>query len=74
MRQQTPTVMEACYSYHYWGREIAKLGHDTKLIAAQHVTPFVRGNKNVHNDAFAIAEASQRANIRFVPVKSEHQQ
>jgi transposase len=66
--------MEACYSSHYWGREIAKLGHDTKLIPAQHVTPFVRGNKNDHNDAFAIAEASQRAHIRFVPVKSEHQQ
>ena len=76
MRQQSPTVvvMEACYSSHYWGREIAKLGHDTKLIPAQHVTPFVRGNKNDHNDAFAIAEASQRAHIRFVPVKSEHQQ
>ena len=67
-------VMEACYSSHYWGRELAKLGHDTKLIPAQHVTPFVRGNKNDHNDAFAIAEASQRAHIRFVPVKSEHQQ
>lgn len=76
MRQQLPTVvvMEACYSSHCWGREIAKLGHATKLIPAQHVTPFVRGNKNDHNDAFAIAEASQRANIRFVPVKSEHQQ
>jgi transposase len=76
MRRQTPTVvvMEACYSSHYWGREIAKLDHDTKLIPAQHVTPFVRGNKNDHNDAFAIAEVSQRAHIRFVPVKSEHQQ
>lgn len=76
MRQQEPTtvIMEACYSAHYWGREIAKLDHETKLIPAQHVTPFVRGNKNDHNDAFAIAEASQRAHIRFVPVKSEHQQ
>jgi transposase len=76
MRQHSATtvVMEACYSSHYWGREIAKLGHDTKLIPAQHVTPFVRGNKNDHNDAFAIAEASQRDNIRFVPVKTEHQQ
>jgi transposase len=76
MRQQSPTVvvMEACYSSHYWGRELTKLGHEVKLIPAQHVTPFVRGNKNDHNDAFAIAEASQRANIRFVPVKSEHQQ
>ena len=45
-----------------------------KLIPAQHVTPFVRENKNEHNDAFAIVEASQRAHIRFVPLKSEHQQ
>ncbi|MFT4938007.1 MAG: transposase [Paraglaciecola sp.] len=76
MRQQVPTtvVMEACYSSHYWGREIAKLGHDTKLIPAQHVTPFVRGNKNDANDAFAIAEASQRSHIRFVPIKTELQQ
>ena len=76
MRQQVPTtvVMEACYSSHYWGREITKLGHDVKLIPAQHVTPFVRGNKNDHNDAFAIAEASERPYIRFVPIKTELQQ
>jgi transposase len=46
----------------------------TKLIPAQHVTPFVRGNKNDHNDSFAITEASQRAHIRFVPIKAEYQQ
>ena len=76
MRQQPPTtvVMEACYSSHYWGRELSKMSHDVKLIPAQHVTPFVRGNKNDRNDAFAIAEASQRAHIRFVPIKSEYQQ
>lgn len=76
LRQKSPTtvVMEACYSAHYWGREITKLGHVVKLIPAQHVTPFVRGNKNDHNDAFAIVEASQRANIRFVPIKTEFQQ
>ncbi len=76
MAQQAPNrvVMEACYSAHYWGRELAKLGHTPLLIPAQHVTPFVRGNKNDHNDALAIAEASLRPNIRFVPVKTEHQQ
>src|SRR4051794_15612044 len=26
-------AMEACGSAHYWGREIAKLGHTVKLIA-----------------------------------------
>jgi transposase len=34
----------------------------------------VRGNKNDHNDAFAITEASQRPYIRLVPIKTEHQQ
>ena len=76
MRQQPPTMVfrQACYSSHYWGREMVKLGHDTKLIPAQHVTPFVRGNKNDHNDAFAITEASKHPYIRFVPIKTEYQQ
>lgn len=73
-KEHTIVVMEACYSSNYWGREITKLGHEVKLIPAQHVTPFVRGNKNDRNDALAIVEASQRPYIRFVPVKTEYQQ
>jgi len=74
--QQEPTqvVMEACYSSHYWAREFSKLGHQVRLIPAQHVKPFVRGNKNDRNDALAIAEASLRPNIRCVPVKTIEQQ
>ena len=53
---------------------MAKLGHDVKLIPAQHVTPFVRGNKNDPNDSFAITEASQRPFICFVLIKTELQQ
>jgi transposase len=70
----TLVVMEACYSSNHWAREMAKLGHEVKLIPAQHVKPFVRGNKNDRNDALAIIEASQRPYIRFVPVKTIHQQ
>ena len=70
----TRVFMEACYSTNYWARELVKLGHDVNLIPAQHVKPFVRGNKNDRNDAFAIAEASQRPYIRFVPIKTTHQQ
>ena len=70
----TSIVMEACYSAHYWGREFQKLGHHVMLIPAQHVKPFVRGNKTDHNDAVAILEASYRPNIRFVPVKTIEQQ
>jgi transposase len=74
IQEPTVVVIEACYSSNYWAREIKKLGHDVKLIPAQHVTPFVRGNKNDRNDALAIIEASQRPYIRFVPVKTEYQQ
>lgn len=66
--------MEACYSSYYWGRFAQDAGHQVGLIPAQHVTPFVRGNKNDQNDALAIAEAARRPGIRFVPVKSEGQQ
>ena len=27
------SAMEVCATSHYWGREIAKLGHEVRLIA-----------------------------------------
>ena len=66
--------MEACYSAHYWGRRLDAMGFTVKLIPAQHVTPFVRGNKNDRNDALAIIEAGNRPNLRFVPVKPQEKQ
>ena len=76
MANQAPTTvaMEACYSSHYWARLFQSYGHQVKLIPAQHVKPFVRGNKNDHNDALAIAEAARRPNIRPVPIKTVAQQ
>lgn len=67
-------VMEACGGANYWAREFIALGHDVKLIAPQYVKPFVKGNKNDYNDAEAIAEASQRPSMRFVPIKTIEQQ
>lgn len=67
-------VMEACGGANYWAREFITLGHQVKLIAPQYVKPFLKGNKNDYNDAEAIAEASQRPNMRFVPIKSIAQQ
>jgi transposase len=67
-------VMEACYSSNPWGRSIQALGHQVKLIPPYQVKPFLVGNKNDHNDAIAIAEASLRPTARFVPVKTLHQQ
>ena len=67
-------VMEACGGANYWAREFIALGHQVKLIAPQYVKPFVKGNKNDYNDAEAIAEAAQRPNMRFVPIKRIEQQ
>ena len=35
-------AMEACASAHHWGREIAALGHEVKLIPPAHVKPLSR--------------------------------
>jgi transposase len=35
--------IEACAGSHYWARELIKLGHDAKLIAAQHTRAYVTG-------------------------------
>lgn len=67
-------VMEACYSSNYWARTLEEMGFNVKLIPPFQVKPFVVGNKNDHNDAIAIAEASLRPTARFVPVKSVEQQ
>ena len=67
-------AMEACGSAHYWGREIAKLGHTVRLIAPAYVKPFVKRQKNDMADAEAICEAVQRPTMRFVAVKSAEQQ
>lgn len=76
MLHQPPVAvaMEACYSSHYWARCFEAMGHTVKLLPAQHVAPFVRGNKSDHNDAVAIAEAARRPNIRPVPIKTVGQQ
>jgi len=76
MLKQSPSIvaMEACYSSHYWARLFESYGHQVKLLPAQHVKPFVRGNKNDHNDALAISEAAKRPNIIAVPIKTLAQQ
>ena len=35
-------AMEACGGSHYWGREIALLGHEVRLIPPGYVKPFVK--------------------------------
>jgi len=66
--------LEACGGAHYWARELQKLGHDVRVMAAAMIAPYRTGQKNDQNDAEAIGEAVSRPRTRFVPVKSEAQQ
>jgi transposase len=65
--------MEACGGSHFLGRGLREQGHQVRLIPAQYVKPYVKTNKNDYIDAEAIAEAVGRANMRFVPIKSDDQ-
>jgi transposase len=66
--------MEACGSAHYWARELARLGHDVKLMPAKYVKAYVKRGKNDAADAEAICEAVSRPSMREVAVKTVEQQ
>src|ERR1700689_2542089 len=65
--------MEACAGSHFLGGRLREQGHEVRLMPAQYVKPCVKTNKNDYVDAEAIAEAVGRANMRFVPIKSNEQ-
>jgi len=66
--------IEACASSHHWAREIAKLGHEVRLMPAGYVKPYVKRGKTDAADAAAIAEAVTRPTMRFVAIKTAEQQ
>ena len=60
-------AMETCGGAHHWGRLLAAMGHEVKLIPAPFVRPYVKSNKN--DAAEAICEAVQRPGMRFAALK-----
>jgi transposase len=66
--------MEACSSAHYWGRELAKLGHEVRLMPPSYVKAYVKRGKTDAIDAEASCEAVRRPSMRFVPIKSAEEQ
>ena len=67
-------AMGACASAHHWAREMARHGHEVRLIAPHYVKPFIKRQKNDAADAEAIVEAALRPTMRFVEPKSAEQQ
>jgi len=56
MAEQSPCLvaMEACASAHHWAREMARHGHEVRLIAPHYVKPFIKRQKNDAADAEAL--------------------
>jgi transposase len=67
-------VLEACAASHHWARQLSACGHRVRLIAAQHVKPYRRGQKNDYRDAEAIISAALSPGMHFVGVKGIEQQ
>lgn len=67
-------AMEACGGANYFARKFESFGHEIKFITLQFIKPFVKGNKNVADDARAISEAAQRPDMNFVSPKNIEQQ
>jgi transposase len=70
----TLVAVEACGSAHWWGRKLAELGHEVRLLHPRSVRPFVLRNKTDAADARAIWTAAQQPDARFVAIKTETQQ
>lgn len=67
-------VREACAGAHWIARQVARFGHQAKLIAPHFVKPFRQGNKTDFADAQAIFEAAARPSMRFVSPRTDAQQ
>jgi transposase len=72
--EPTLIAIEACGGSHYWARTLEALGHRVKLLAPQHVKPYVKRGKNDKADAAALCEAVSRPGMKFVAAKTPEQQ
>lgn len=74
--QQAPCTvgMEACGGAHEWARRLVALGFEVKLMAPQHVKPYVQGNKTDARDAAAICEATVRDGVPSVAIRTRESQ
>ena len=55
--------IEACATAHHWARELAKLGHEVRLMPARYVKPYVKRNKNDAADAEAAVKTPEQQSV-----------
>ena len=62
-----PRIVSWPSSPHYRARELAKVGHEVRLMPPSYVKPYVKRGKTDAIDAEAICEAVTRPNMRVTP-------
>jgi transposase len=72
--EPTLVAIEACGGSHYWARTLEGLGHKVRLVAPQHVKPYVKRGKSDAADAAALCEAVSRPEMKFVAAKTPEEQ
>lgn len=74
--QHRPTtiIFEACSGSNYWKQKAIEAGHEALLISALLVSTVRQNQKTDKNDALAIIQASQLADIGFINGKTHKQQ
>jgi transposase len=55
--------MEACATYHYWARELTKLGHQVRLMPAKDVKAYVEVESRQQQEDRAITTSPRRTAI-----------
>ena len=74
MLKPATIVFETCGTSNYWKQVATSLGHDARLISAKLVAKIRQHQKTDKNDALAIVQASQLADIKFINGKTFEQQ
>ena len=67
-------VFEACGTSNFWKQKASESGHDARLISAKLVSAIRQNQKTDKNDALAIIQASQLADVKFINGKTKEQQ
>jgi transposase len=67
-------ALEACGAAFYWARQLARMGHDVKLVPPPFLKRFAGRHKSDMRDAHALALAARDPMLRPVPLKSEEEQ
>lgn len=66
-------VFEACGTSNCWRQVATRRSHDARLISAKLVAKIRQHQKTDKNDALAIVQASQLADIKFIQGKTFEQ-